>query len=103
MKRKTGIKAISAAGGFFLIGTISLASYVSWALFEDSFKSVGQLPDEVGLRSYFHRGDGTQSDPFLITRPIHMRNFARLQNLGAFGATNPSAQTSDSTLIKNFQ
>ncbi|MDL2292281.1 hypothetical protein LJC17_01615 [Acholeplasma sp. OttesenSCG-928-E16] len=34
---------------------------------------------------YFHRGDGSYTDPFTITRPVHLYNLAKLQEAGAFG------------------
>jgi hypothetical protein len=54
-----------------------------------SFQTVGQnqsnkLPGQVGLRSYFDSGSGTDTDPFVITRPVHLYNLSRLQALGAF-------------------
>ncbi len=34
--------------------------------------------------AYFARGKGTQEDPFVINRPIHLYNLAWLQNVGHF-------------------
>lgn len=98
MKFTRSQKMIFAAGGFILVGVLSLTAYVSYALYKVNVESTGDMPGTIGLRSYFHCGDGTQSDPFVITRPIHFRNLGRLQNLGAFDKTNPNAQTSDNTL-----
>ncbi len=39
----------------------------------------------VSLRSYYDSGDGTKTNPFIITRPRHLYNFSRLQNLGIYG------------------
>ncbi|MCQ2911943.1 MAG: hypothetical protein MJ190_00265 [Bacilli bacterium] len=39
---------------------------------------------EVGLRSYFYDGNGTQENPYEIVSPIHFYNLTRLQNLGVF-------------------
>jgi hypothetical protein len=44
----------------------------------------GKLPGSVGLRNYFDSGTGTEVDPFVITRPVHLYNLSRLQSLGAF-------------------
>lgn len=38
----------------------------------------------IGLRSYFHCGNGTKEDPYVITRPRHLYNLSRLQSLGVF-------------------
>ena len=31
------------------------------------------------IKSYFHSGNGTQENPFIITRPVHLYNFIALQ------------------------
>ncbi|HPQ62436.1 MAG TPA: hypothetical protein PLH02_06200 [Bacillota bacterium] len=36
---------------------------------------------------YFADGDGSSSDPFIISEPNHFYNLAYLQNIGAFGST----------------
>lgn len=41
---------------------------------------------EIGLRKYFDSGTGIITDPFVITRPIHLFNLSRLQALGAFSS-----------------
>ena len=62
------------------ISTLSLA----W------FKAPGGTTDketidgEVGLRSYFYTGDGSENRPFEIVSPVHFYNLTRLQNLGVF-------------------
>lgn len=38
----------------------------------------------IGLRSYFHCGNGTKEDPYVITRPRHLYNLSKLQSLGVF-------------------
>lgn len=38
----------------------------------------------IGLRSYFHCGIGTKEEPFVITRPKHLKNLSSLQSLGVF-------------------
>ncbi len=40
---------------------------------------------EVSLRSYYDSGEGTKTNPFIITRPRHLYNLSRLQNLGIYG------------------
>jgi len=41
---------------------------------------------KVGILSYFHCGDGSENNPFVITRPRHFYNLSMLQNLGAFSS-----------------
>lgn len=75
---------------FFLYGLlVSLVAISSaTALSLSAFIKVTQANEgfyaSVGLRSYFHCGIGTKEDPFVITRPRHLDNRARLQSLGIF-------------------
>lgn len=43
-----------------------------------------KFPGSIGLRKYFDSGDGSETTPYIITRPIHLYNLGRLQSLGAF-------------------
>jgi len=69
---------------FCLAGAVSLSSVVTYALFEAKKSDGGTYPGTVGLRSYFQKGSGSESDPFVIARPAHFYNLTRLQNLGIF-------------------
>lgn len=69
---------------FFLAGVVSLSSIVTYALFEAKKSDDGAYPGTVGLRSYFQKGSGSETDPFVIARPAHFYNLTRLQNLGVF-------------------
>ena len=44
----------------------------------------GNVNGEIGLRGYFHCGSGDINDRYVITRPAHLYNLARLQNRGVF-------------------
>ena len=63
--------------------TIGFSAYVTAAIFNKT-KNLEPTGGEVALRSYFQKGSGTESDPFVISRPIHFYNLSRLQNLGVF-------------------
>ena len=82
-KRKLG-KILFSLGGSLLAAVIALGSYVSFAIFEASESATGDFAGKVGLRSYFQKGTGTETDPFVISRPVHFYNLTRLQNLGVF-------------------
>ena len=42
------------------------------------------LDGKIGLRNYFHAGDGSEEKPYEIVQPVHFYNLVRLQNLGIF-------------------
>jgi len=46
------------------------------------------LDGEIGLRSYFLTGTGTETNPYVIATPTHLYNLSRLQNLGVFSEKN---------------
>ncbi|MBR2612088.1 MAG: hypothetical protein IKC72_03365, partial [Clostridia bacterium] len=52
------------------------------------FTGASLVPEgaEVVL-GYFAGGSGTESDPYIISRPVHLYNFAWLQNTGRFNET----------------
>ena len=60
----------------------SIATSLAW------FATSGFVPDggEV-IPGYFARGSGTEEDPYIINRPIHLYNLAWLQNMGRFNQT----------------
>ncbi len=72
------LSCISALLLSFLIVGSTLGIFVKDA-------SSGGSYGEVGLRSYFERGLGTQELPYVITRPRHLFNLSHLQALGVFG------------------
>ncbi len=56
---------------------------VAWFM-SDSRNTKKSIDGEVGLRSYFYTGDGSDSKPYEIVSPVHYYNLTRLQNLGIF-------------------
>ena len=83
MKRKTTIVVMLS-----VIITCFLALSVSYFTVAWFMGLGGQVESNVdgsvGLRSYFHSGNGDEDNPFIITRPNHFYNLARLQNRGVF-------------------
>ena len=87
MKRLNTTKlTLISLGSILMVGVLSLTTYISYALFTASKDDNGEYTGNVGLRSYFQKGTGTEADPFVISRPIHFYNLTRLQNLGVFGS-----------------
>lgn len=80
---KTIKKIIAAA----LVGVI-LAAGISTTAFSFSWFSnrnnVTRNIEGKTAGAYFARGRGTQDDPFVINRPIHLYNLAWLQDVGYF-------------------
>ena len=80
---KTIKKIIAAA----LVGVI-LAAGISTTAFSFSWFSnrnnVTRNIEGKTAGAYFARGKGTQDDPFVINRPIHLYNLAWLQDVGYF-------------------
>lgn len=74
-----------ALGCVLLTSSLAILACSTYALFVTSSSTSGDLPGDVGLRSYFEKGTGVSDDPFVISRPIHLYNLSRLQNLGVFG------------------
>lgn len=63
-----------------LIGSIATAlvvATISWFGGRNSVATLNNLGGSV-LQSYFHSGDGSSTNPFTITTPIHYENFVRL-------------------------
>lgn len=79
-------KLLAAFFTVCLTGTLAFVTYASVALFLQTKDTTGDYPGEVGLRSYFQKGSGTEADPYVISRPVHFYNLTRLQNLGIFGS-----------------
>jgi hypothetical protein len=77
-------KRLMAFSVVVISGALALASWITYALFTASQADNGTYPGTVGLRSYFQKGTGTDTDPYVIARPAHFYNLTRLQNLGVF-------------------
>ena len=83
-KQKTKLALISLTV-ISLIGLIVAQTYMIFATNQNiNQDDDDKFPGYIGLRDYFDSGIGTETDPYIITRPIHMYNLARLQSLGAF-------------------
>lgn len=78
-------KLITAALAVLSCSSLAIASYATAALFTDKLDNDATYPGVIDLRSYFEKGTGTLTDPFVISRPMHFYNLTRLQNLGVFG------------------
>ncbi|MCI2069242.1 MAG: hypothetical protein LKJ88_06725 [Bacilli bacterium] len=81
-----------------ILGMIIAQTYMVFQSTQDlGNNDTNNVKGEVGLRKYFDSGSGTSTDPYVITRPIHLYNLSRLQALGVFmsskyfqlGSTNP--------------
>jgi hypothetical protein len=70
------------------LAILGFASYVTLAIYSAQSSGSGNLPGVVDLRSYFQKGTGTQTDPYVISRPLHFYNLSRLQNLGVFDSSS---------------
>lgn len=82
---KINTKGLIAICGVGLISALTLTIVTTFSLYFSQKDVDSNIGGNVGLRSYFHTGIGTQQDPFVITRPVHLYNLSRLQNLGIFG------------------
>ncbi|MCI2069478.1 MAG: hypothetical protein LKJ88_07965 [Bacilli bacterium] len=69
------------------VNAISLVIFQAYMVFQTQ-NSIdnGKIPGTIGLREYFDSGDGSSTDPYVITRPRHFYNLSRLQALGAFNS-----------------
>ena len=47
-------------------------------------QTASNVDGDIGLRAYYHCGSGSIDDPYVITRPSHLYNLARLQNRGIY-------------------
>lgn len=81
---RRGKLLLSAMIGTMASGIAAVYSVFTFFLLNNTVSDDGDGRGNVGLRSYFHTGIGTEARPFVITRPRHFYNLARLQNLGAF-------------------
>lgn len=61
------------------ISTFSIAWFVGIG-----GKVESNVDGNIGLRNYYHSGSGDIDDPYIITRPSHLYNLARLQNRGIY-------------------
>lgn len=82
--RKAIKRSLGLGMGALLSLLLGLSSSFVVAYFSQDRSQAG-LGGGAGLRSYFQKGTGTASDPYVIARPDHMYNLSRLQNLGVFG------------------
>lgn len=91
---------------YFLLGILIIAApTLSWLFYEIS---LNPRVDGQTVESYFHRGDGSYEFPFTITKPVHLYNLSKLQELGAFGNTSYYFQLGievddDGNIIDNVQ
>ncbi len=81
---RRGKLLLGAMIGTMASGVAAVYSVFTFFLLTNKVSDDGDGRGNIGLRSYFHTGTGTQARPFVITRPRHFYNLARLQNLGAF-------------------
>ena len=81
---RRGKLLLSAMIGTMASGIAAVYSVFTFFLLTNKVSDDGDGRGNIGLRSYFHTGVGTSDRPFVITRPRHFYNLARLQNLGAF-------------------
>ena len=81
---RRGKLLLSAMIGTMASGIAAVYSVFTFFLLANKVSDDGDGRGNIGLRSYFHTGTGTALRPFVITRPRHFYNLARLQNLGAF-------------------
>ena len=81
---RRGKLLLSAMIGTMASGIAAVYSVFTFFLLNNTVSDDGDGRGNIGLRSYFHTGVGTALRPFVITRPRHFYNLARLQNLGAF-------------------
>ena len=76
---------------YFLLGVILAITSVgiSAAWFFNTTADI--IPNATGevVTSYFHCGSGTEQDPYVITRPVHLYNLTRLyEDLDGFAEEN---------------
>ena len=83
MKRKAKIYvSFSIIITCFLALAITSFSLAWFLAFGGNVES--NVDGSIGLRNYFHSGNGDINNPFIITKPTHFYNLARLQNRGVF-------------------
>ena len=82
---KKGVSILVSAISLLSLVVTSVAIGVSFALYtnDDDINSDG-TSGEISLRSYYESGTGTELDPYVITRPRHLYNLSRLQELGVY-------------------
>ena len=62
---------------------------VSFAWFFNTTADIVPNPTGEVITSYFHCGTGTEEDPYVITRPVHLYNLTRLyEDLDGFAEAN---------------
>jgi hypothetical protein len=104
MKKLSLEGKITLYASVLAVSSLAILTCSTFALFQTSTSGTGELPGDVGLRSYFETGDGSETDPYVISRPMHFYNLSRLQNLGVFGTKTYFSLGYDigSTGVKKF-
>ena len=82
MKNKRIVRYILLALIAILAPTFAFAVTMSWFILPGGKTEV--IDGEVGLRSYYYTGNGTEAHPYEIVKPSHFYNLTRLQNLGKY-------------------
>ena len=83
-------KKIIIASLIALIGLslTSLSLTFSWFMAENNNLNIQETDGGV-ITQYFHCGDGSENDPFVITRPVHLYNMTELYDkLPGFASEN---------------
>lgn len=74
MKKTT--KSLRLVTIIFIIMLLSSVTVVAWFSLGNSIDP--NLDKATIVKQYFHTGDGSEEDPFVITRPIHFYNLVEL-------------------------
>lgn len=69
-----------------ILCSIGIAIAISHAWFVNGY-DVDPLATGSSAEAYYHSGTGTEDEPFIITTPRHLYNFAWLQYLGTYNKT----------------
>lgn len=85
MNRKVAPRLLAISTIAISLAVVSLGAFtLSWFMGPNIESNDNFLDGEIGLRNYFHAGDGTEEKPYEIVQPVHYYNLMRLQNLGIF-------------------
>ena len=82
-----------------ILCSIGITIVISYAWFIKGL-DVDPLATGSSTEAYYHSGTGTENDPFIITTPRHLYNFAWLQYLGAYNKDKKSGNTFPATYFK---
>lgn len=80
--------AVTVMVGAILAATTATAAF-SYAWFTNHNNVTNNDLKGSTAGAYFARGDGTQGNPYVINKPIHLYNLAWLQYIGAFDDKEP--------------